>query len=51
MDTLYTFGDSSTHYKIESGHFLGLMNSATKIRAVEVVALETVPGTELQALL
>ena len=30
MDTLYTFWDNSTHYKTESVHFLGLMNSATK---------------------
>ena len=31
MDTLYTFGDNSTHYKTESVSFWGLMNSATKI--------------------
>ena len=30
MDTLYTFWDNSTHYKTESVHFSGLMNSATK---------------------
>ena len=30
MDTLYTFWDNITHYKTESVHFLGLMNSATK---------------------
>ena len=30
MDALYTFGDNITHYKTESVHFLGLMNSATK---------------------
>ena len=30
MDTLYTFWDDVTHYKTESVHFLGLMNSATK---------------------
>ena len=34
MDTLYTFWDNSTHYKTESVHFLGLMNSATKIRGL-----------------
>ena len=32
MDTLYTFWDNSTHYKTESVIFLGLMNSATKLR-------------------
>ena len=31
MDTLYTFWDNITHYETESVHFLGLMNSATKI--------------------
>ena len=30
MDTLYTFGDNITHYRTESVHFLGLMNSETK---------------------
>ena len=30
VDTLYTFWDHITHYKTESVHFLGLMNSATK---------------------
>ena len=30
MDTLYTFWDNITHYKTESVHFWGLMNSATK---------------------
>ena len=30
MDTLYTFWDNATHYKTESVHFWGLMNSATK---------------------
>ena len=29
MDTLYTFWDNITHYKTESVHFWGLMNSAT----------------------
>ena len=29
MDTLYTFGDSITHSKNNSVHFLGLLNSAT----------------------
>ena len=32
MDTLYTFWDNITHYKTESVHLLGLMNSATKIK-------------------
>ena len=32
MDTLYTFWDSITHYKAESVHFLGLMNSATTFK-------------------
>ena len=31
MDTLYTFGENSTHYKTESVHFAGLMNSATQL--------------------
>ena len=31
MDTLYTFWDKITHYKTESVHFWGLMNSATKV--------------------
>ena len=31
MDTLYTSWDNVTHYKTESVHFLGLMNSATKV--------------------
>ena len=31
MDTLYTFLDNTTHYKTRSVHFLGLMNSATKM--------------------
>ena len=30
MDTLYTFGDNSTHDKAESVNVLGLMNSATR---------------------
>ena len=30
MDTLYTFWVNITHYKTESVHFWGLMNSATK---------------------
>ena len=30
MDPLYTFWDNITHYRVESVHFLGLMNSATK---------------------
>ena len=34
MDTLYTFGDHITHYKTESVHFSGLMDSATKVRAL-----------------
>ena len=31
MDTLYTFWVNITHYKTDSVHFLGLMNSANKI--------------------
>ena len=31
MDTLYTFWDNITHNKTKSLHFLGLVNSATKI--------------------
>ena len=34
MDTLYIFGANITHYKTESVHFWGLMNSVTKIRVV-----------------
>ena len=34
VDTLYTFWDSSTHYKTESVHFWGLMNSATKMQTL-----------------
>ena len=30
LDTLYTFWDNITHYKTESVHFWGLMNSATE---------------------
>ena len=30
MHTLYTFWDNTTHYKTESVHFGGLMNSATR---------------------
>ena len=33
MDTLSTFWDNITHYKTESVHFWGLMNSATKFRS------------------
>ena len=29
MDTLYTFGDDTTHYNTESLDFWGLMNSGT----------------------
>ena len=32
MDTLDTFWDNITHYKTESVHFWGLMNSTTKFR-------------------
>ena len=32
MDKLYTFWDNIIHYKPESVHLLGLMNSATKKR-------------------
>ena len=31
MGTLYKFLDNTTHYKTKSVHFLGLMNSATKL--------------------
>ena len=31
MDTLYIFWDFITYYKAKSVHFLGLMNSATKL--------------------
>ena len=31
MDTLYTFWDNITHSKNKRVHFLGLMNSATKV--------------------
>ena len=31
MDTLYTFWDNIAHYKTQSVHFLGLMNSATML--------------------
>ena len=34
MDTLYTFGDNIPHYKTKSVHFLGLMNSATKLKGL-----------------
>ena len=34
MDTLYTFWDTTTHYKTTSVNFGGLMNSATKIVCV-----------------
>ena len=34
MDALYTFWDNMTRYKTKSVHFVGLMNSATKIRLV-----------------
>ena len=39
MDTLYTFWDSITHYKAESVHFLGLMNSATKIITTVIMSI------------
>ena len=35
VDTLYTFWDNNTHYKTESVHFLGPMNSATNSGVVE----------------
>ena len=45
MDTLYTFGDNITHYKTESVHFLGLMNSATKLLWLSLqVALTSMPS-------
>ena len=39
MDTLYTFWDNLTHYKAESVHFLGLMNSATKIITTVIMSI------------
>ena len=36
MDTLYTFWDNITHYRTESVHFWGLMNSATKVSKVMI---------------
>ena len=33
MDTLYTCWDTITHFKAKSVQLLGLMNSATKLRA------------------
>ena len=38
MDTLYTFGDHVTHYKTKSAHILGLMNSATKRKVLDIEA-------------
>ena len=50
MDTLYTFGDNITHYKTESVHFLGLMNSATKLLWLSLqVALTSMPTIPAQA--
>ena len=37
MDTLYTVGDNNTHSKTKSVHFLGRMNSATKIHLTALV--------------
>ena len=39
MDTLYTFWGNITHYKAESVHFLGLMNSATKIITTVIMSI------------
>ena len=46
MDTLYIFGDNITHYKTESVHFWGLINSATKwrIRDLESTGMNTLVG-------
>ena len=53
MDTLYTFWDNSTHYKTESVHFWGLMNSATRCRIVKKsqkdVAVEEMYWSRLRA--
>ena len=38
MDTLYTFWDNIIHYKTKSIHFLGLKNSATKLKARPALA-------------
>ena len=43
MDTLYTFWDNITYYRTESVYFLGLMNSATKIRRGSAFGLGTAP--------
>ena len=37
MDTLYTFWDNITHYTTKSVRFLGLMNSATKVKGFGVL--------------
>ena len=41
MDTLYTFGDNSTHYKTESVNLLGLMNPATKLDCLGLQRVST----------
>ena len=50
MDTLYTFWDNITHYKTKSVHFLGLMNSATKI-VMFVIQPPAVLGFAVSAML
>ena len=50
MDTLYTFGDNITHYKTESVHFLGLMNSATKIKQPRLRGVPPTPAAAAGAL-
>ena len=37
MDTLFTAWDNITHYKTESAHFWGLMNSATKLFLLSIL--------------
>ena len=44
MDTLYTFWDNITHYKTESVHFLGLLNSATRELTSAPEALDPKPA-------
>ena len=44
MDTLYTFWDNITHYKTESVHFWGLLNSATRELTSAPEALDPKPA-------
>ena len=47
MDTLYTFWDNITHSKTESVYFLGLINSATKLKVPFGVSFR-VPSKEFE---